>query len=170
MTISTQPTTPDPGRSTKYWLALAVFLILCYGVAAIGSLSTIPAIPTWYAALSKPSFNPPNWIFGPVWSILYGLMAIAGWLVWRTSSSNRRTDALMLFGLQLVLNFLWTPVFFHFHAIRIALVIIMLLWLAILFTTVRFWRLSHLAAWLMVPYLVWVAFASALNFEICRLN
>ena len=173
VTTSTLPP-PEPGRSIKPWQALAAFLLVCYAVAAVGTLSAVPAIPTWYAALHKPSFNPPNWIFPAVWTVLYGLMAFAAWLVWSTPRSNprsnRRTDALMLFATQLVLNFLWTPAFFHFHAIRIALVIIILLWLAILLTAIRFWRLSHLAAWLMLLYLAWVTFATALNFEICRLN
>ncbi len=97
-------------------------------------------------------------------------MAFAAWLVWRTSKSNRRTDALMLFSLQLLLNFLWTPVFFHFHATRVAMFIIVLLWLAILITAICFWQLDRIAAWLMLPYLVWVTFATTLNFEICRLN
>ena len=139
-------------------------------MAAVGTLSAVHSIPTWYAYLHKPAFNPPNWIFGPVWTILYGLMAVAAWLVWRTPKSHSRTDAVMLFGTQLTFNFLWTPAFFHFHATGLALVIIMLLWLAILLTALRFWRLSHLAAGLMVPYLAWVTFATVLNVEICRLN
>jgi tryptophan-rich sensory protein len=163
-------TATNSGKRLKPWQALVGFLAACYAVSAIGTLSTIASIPTWYAALNKPSFNPPNWIFGPVWTILYTLMAIAAWLVWRTPGSRRRTAALWLFAIQLVLNFLWTPVFFHFHAIAAALAIIVLLWLAILVTTMRFWPLSRSAGWMMLPYLAWVGFAAALNFEMLRLN
>lgn len=157
-------------KSLKPWQALVAFLVACYAVSAVGTLSAVSAIPTWYVALNKPSFNPPNWIFGPVWTVLYTLMAIAAWLVWRTAPSPRRTAALVLFAIQLLLNFHWTPIFFYFHGIAFALVIILLLWLAILVTAIFFWPLSRPAAWMMLPYLAWVSFATALNYEIFRLN
>ncbi len=162
--------TTTSNKRLKPWQALVGFLAACYAVSTIGTLSTIASIPTWYAALNKPSFNPPNWIFGPVWIILYTLMAIAAWLVWRTPASPRRTAALWLFAIQLVLNFLWTPVFFRFHDLGLALTIIVLLWLAILVTAIRFWPLSRPASWMLLPYLAWVGFATALNFAIFRLN
>jgi benzodiazapine receptor len=162
--------TTTSGKRLKPWQALVGFLAASYAVSAIGTLSTIASIPTWYAALNKPSFNPPNWIFGPVWTILYTLMAIAAWLVWRTPNSSRRTGALWVYGVQLVLNFLWTPVFFRYHALGLALGIIVLLWLAILVTAIRFWPLRRAAGWMMVPYLAWVGFATALNLAILRLN
>jgi benzodiazapine receptor len=152
-------------------IGLAGFLLLCYAVAAVGALSTIAAIPTWYAALNKPSFNPPNWIFGPVWTLLYTLMAVAAWMVWRRpSTSSARLDALMVFALQLTLNFLWTPIFFHFHLLLTSVVVIALLWLAIVATILMFWRVSRIAAALLLPYLVWVSFATALNVAILQLN
>lgn len=163
-------TSTTSGKALKPWQALVAFLAACYAVSAVGTLSAVSAIPTWYAALNKPSFNPPNWIFGPVWTVLYAMMAVAAWLVWRTAPSSRRTAALTLYALQLVLNFLWTPTFFSLHAIAAALVIIVLLWLAILVTTILFWPLNRPAAWMMLPYLAWVTFATALNFEILRLN
>jgi translocator protein len=154
--------------------ALVGFLVLCYAVAALGALSAAQAIPTWYAALAKPSFNPPNWIFAPVWTILYGLMAAAAWLVWRTPKDGRsagcRHSGLLYFAGQLILNALWAPVFFYFHRILPALVIILGLWVVLLFTTLRFRRVDRLAGALMFPYLAWVAFASTLNYAIFRLN
>lgn len=150
--------------------ALLGALLFCYAVAALGAVFTAPSIPTWYAALAKPAFNPPNSLFAPVWTVLYGLMAVAAWLVWRTPPNKTRTAGLSLFALQLALNALWTPVFFHLHLLLSALVLIVLLWLAILLTTLAFTKVSRLAAALLLPYLAWVAFASALNYQIYRLN
>ena len=163
--------TITPNRSR---FALLSILVLCYAVAALGALSTAPSIPTWYANLNKPSFNPPNYLFAPVWTALYGLMAVAAWLVWRTpregSTASRRLDGLMLFALQLILNALWTPIFFSLHKLLAALIVILFLWIAILLTTIRFWQLKPLAGALLLPYLAWVAFAAALNLSILRLN
>lgn len=163
--------TITPNRSR---FALLSILVLCYAVAALGALSTAPSIPTWYANLNKPSFNPPNYLFAPVWTALYGLMAVAAWLVWRTPregpTASRRLDGLMLFALQLILNALWTPIFFSLHKLLAALIVILFLWIAILLTTVRFWQLKPLAGALLLPYLAWVAFAAALNLSILRLN
>lgn len=163
--------TITPNRSR---FALLSILVLCYAVAALGALSTAPSIPTWYANLNKPSFNPPNYLFAPVWTALYGLMAVAAWLVWRTPregpTASRRLDGLMLFALQLILNALWTPIFFSLHKLLAALIVILFLWIAILLTTIRFWQLKPLAGALLLPYLAWVAFAAALNLSILRLN
>jgi len=168
-------TTAAPTTShTPSWLALVLFLLLCYAVAAIGAIFTAPSIPTWYAALVKPSFNPPNWIFAPVWTILYGLMAIAAWLIWRIPAvapvTCHRRKALILFYIQLTLNFIWTRVFFSTHQLLAALIIIILLWIAIVITTIRFWPLNRLAGILMLPYLAWVTFAGLLNYELFHLN
>ncbi len=164
----------NDGSPERRVTALIVFLVLCYSVAGIGGLSTVPSIPTWYAALAKPSFNPPNWVFAPVWTALYGLMAIAAWLVWRTPKTGPRAAArlagLSFFGIQLLLNAIWTPVFFHYHQLLAALVVILCLWVAIMLTTVQFWRVDRIAGILFLPYFVWVAFATALNYEIYRLN
>jgi benzodiazapine receptor len=173
VTIPT-PSSSLPSKQTPSWLALLTFLFVCYAVAAIGALSTASSLPTWYAALTKPSFNPPNWIFAPVWATLYGLMAIAAWLIWRTTQSGSRAfyrrEALLLFAIQLTLNFLWTPVFFYFHHLLSGLLLIVLLWAAILFTTLRFWQLNRLAGALMLPYLAWVSFAAVLNYALFHLN
>ncbi len=156
-----------PARST---LALLAFMAACFGAALVGSAFTAPSVPVWYEGLVKPSFTPPSWLFGPVWSVLYLAMAIAGWLVWRHQRESSTTLALALFGGQLVLNVLWSILFFGLQAPGIALVEILTLWVAIFATLLSFWRISKIASWLFVPYLAWVSFASILNFEIWRLN
>jgi benzodiazapine receptor len=167
-------TTPRQSSVAPSVIALVGFFVVCYGVAALGAISTTSSIPTWYAALAKPSFNPPDWIFAPVWTALYGLMAIAAWLVWRTPKtgpgSGDRRFGLVFFAIQLALNALWTPVFFSLHQLLLALLLILCLWIAILLTTLRFWKADRFAAGLMIPYLLWVAFATALNYQIYRLN
>jgi translocator protein len=163
------PSIPARQRTHSAFM-LAGFLAACFLVASISSAFSIPAIPHWYAALNKPSFNPPNHVFGPVWTVLYALMAIAAWLVWNPPASPLRSSALRIFWLQLFLNFAWSWIFFHQHQLAGALLEIVLLWLAILAATVLFSRVSRLAAWLMLPYLAWVAFATLLNYEIWRLN
>lgn len=154
----------------KNKLSLTVSLALCFTAGGLGSLATSAKIPTWYATLAKPSWNPPNWIFGPVWSTLYALMGVAAWLVWRQREQARARAALGLFGIQLVLNTLWSFVFFGAEAPGPALAEIVVLWLAIAATMWTFRRISAAAAWMLAPYLVWVSFASCLNFAIWRLN
>jgi benzodiazapine receptor len=152
-------------------IGLVGFLAACFLVAGVSSTFSVAAIPHWYAALNKPWFNPPNAIFGPVWTLLYALMAIAAWLVWKApGKSALRTAALRIFWLQLFLNFAWSWIFFHQHQLAGALLEIAVLWLAILAATILFLRVTRLAAWLMLPYLGWVAFAAVLNFAIWRLN
>ena len=155
-----------PARSA---LALLAFVAACFGAALVGSAFTAPSVPEWYATLLKPSFTPPNWLFEPVWSMLYLAMAIAGWLVWRQRESFT-TLPLALFGGQLVLNVLWSILFFGLQAPGIALIEILTLWASIFATLLSFWRISAMASWLFVPYLAWVSFATMLNFEIWRLN
>lgn len=149
--------------------ALAGFVALTLVVGAIGARATLPEIPGWYAQLAKPSFTPPNWVFGPVWTTLYIAMAVAAWLVWRTPG-KARTPALALWGVQLALNLVWSLLFFGEHRIGLALVDIVVLLLAIVTTILAFTRLSSVAALLLVPYLAWVGYATALNFAIWRLN
>lgn len=151
-------------------LALVGFLAACYGVAAVSSSFTIHEVPTWYAALAKPGFNPPDWIFAPVWTLLYGLMAVAAWLVWKLPRTQLRAVSLAAFWWQLLLNFLWTPTFFHYHRLLPAFIVILALWFAIAGTLSLFWQQRQLAAFLLVPYLAWVSFALVLNFAIWRLN
>ena len=151
-------------------VGLLVAIVVCFAAAGIGSLATVGAIPTWYAALHKPSWNPPNWIFGPVWSLLYLMMAVAAWQVWRTAGWSGARLALGLFASQLVLNVGWSVVFFGLERPGWAFVEIVGLWCTILATLLLFRPISPVAALLLVPYLLWVTFASALNFAVWRLN
>jgi len=124
----------------------------------------------WYGSLKKPSWNPPGWIFGPVWTALYTMMAVAAWLVWRQGGWARQRKPLLMFLGQLVLNALWTPLFFGLHRTGVAFAEIILLWLAIAWTITAFWHVHRAATWLLAPYLVWVSFAAVLNGTLWRLN
>lgn len=150
-------------------LPLAVFLALAFAVSWIGSAITLPKIPSWYASLAKPPFNPPPWVFGPVWTALYVLMSVAAWRVWMSSRPGRNR-ALGWYFAQLALNALWSPVFFGMQQPRLAFGVIVALLVAIVFTILRFWALDRVAAWLLAPYLAWVAFATLLNGSIAVLN
>lgn len=132
----------------------------------------MPAIPTWYQALNKPFFNPPNFVFGPVWTILYLLMAIAFYIVWnsKTKKKAEKERAIHLFLIQLALNFSWSIVFFNLHQLLFSFGVITALWLSILFTIHAFYRISKPAAYLLIPYILWVSFASILNLFIVLLN
>jgi uncharacterized protein YbjT (DUF2867 family)/tryptophan-rich sensory protein len=156
------------GISTfKSALALAGWLALCWGAASLGAIFT-PG--DWYASLRKPSWNPPGWLFGPVWGALYTMMAAAAWLVWRRGGFTAQCRPLAVFLVQLALNAAWTPLFFGLHRPDLAFIAIGLLWLAIIFTLAAFRPVSRPAAWLLAPYLAWVSFAAALNFTLWRLN
>jgi tryptophan-rich sensory protein len=148
----------------------ALFVILCEAVGLIGSVFTADSIPTWYASLVRPDFSPPNWLFAPVWTALYALMGVAAFLIWRKRNVRGAKTAFVLFGIQLALNAIWSPVFFGLHDIGAALVIIGLMWLAIAATIASMLKVSKTAAWLMVPYLAWVSFASYLNYTLYLLN
>lgn len=148
-------------------LGLAFWLVLCFGAAAMGARFN-PG--EWYAALAKPAWTPPDCLFGPVWTVLYTLMAVAAWLVWRRYGFAGAPVALALFGVQLALNALWSWIFFGLQRPGLAFLELEALWLAIAATTWAFWRLSPTAGWLLVPYLLWVTFAGLLNYAICRLN
>ncbi|HJV18274.1 MAG TPA: TspO/MBR family protein [Sediminibacterium sp.] len=151
----------------------AKFLIAVVGTLGIGSLSglfTIAEIPTWYAGLNKPSFNPPNSVFGPVWTLLYTLMGISLFLIWKLPASAERNRSLKVFGAQFALNFFWSVLFFRFHLIGTALIEIMVMWGCILLTILFFWKQSRTAALLLVPYIFWVSFATILTAAIYRLN
>ena len=149
------------------WLILAVMLAVTFGVAAIGGAVTGPAVRDWYPSLAKPSWNPPGWVFGPVWTALYAMMAVAAWIVWRRAGWDQ---ALLFYAIQLVLNGVWSPLFFGLHRPDLAFFDIVALWVAIVLTTAAFWKISLLAGILFVPYLAWVTFAAVLNFVIWRLN
>ena len=152
------------------WLGLVIFLVVCFAAAGIGGAVTTPKIATWYATLAKPSWNPPNWIFGPVWSALYFCMAVAAWLVWRQGGFPSANVPLTLFAVQLALNVLWSYIFFGLEKPGLAFGEVLLLWAAIAATMIVFWQRSMIAGILFVPYLAWVSFASVLNFTIWRLN
>lgn len=158
------------GRDWQIWLALLVSIAVTFTVSAIGAAITTPEIPGWYAALAKPPFTPPNWVFGPVWSTLYLMMAVAAWLVWRAGGWARTRGALSIYGLQLALNLLWSVLFFGLKRLDLATIEILVLDAAIIATIVAFRRYSAGAAWLLVPYLVWVGYATALTFTVWRLN
>lgn len=151
-------------------VALAVFLALSFAASAIGGLFTYPAIPGWYQGLEKPSWTPPDAVFGPVWTVLYIFMAVAAWLVWKRGGWTAQRGPLTLWGVQLVLNSLWSILFFGMRNPALGLVEIVILWLAILATLIAFWKVSRLAGGLLIPYLAWVSYASALNYSILRLN
>jgi tryptophan-rich sensory protein len=131
---------------------------------------TAKAVPEWYASLNQPSFNPPNWIFGPVWTLLYILMGISLFLIWQTPPGEGRTLAMAVFFVQLLLNFAWSFLFFYFNRIGLALVEIILLWCAILVMVVLFYRIRPWSAYINIPYLLWVTFATILNAAYFRLN
>lgn len=156
--------------SPAQWLALAAFVAVTLAAGFVGSLVTNPSIPGWYASLQKPAWTPPNWLFGPVWTLLYLMMAVAAWLVWRERGFGGARLALALFAAQLVLNALWSILFFGLRSPGAALVEIALLWAAILATAAAFWRVTHPAGWLLVPYLWWVTYAAFLNYAIWRRN
>lgn len=150
---------------------LVVSISLCLFVGFTGSLVTSPSIATWYTTLQKPFFNPPNWIFAPVWTLLYILMGTAAYLVWKKGLKKKGVAfALKLFLLQLALNFLWSLLFFGFHSPLLAFLDICILWILLFLTIITFWKLSKPAAYLLVPYIAWASFASILNLFIVRLN
>jgi benzodiazapine receptor len=151
-------------------IVLIGWLALCFGVAGVSSVFSAGSIPTWYAGLVKPALNPPNQVFGPVWTVLYACMSVAAWITWRTRPSPCRTRGLRLFFVQLALNFLWTWIFFGRHQMGVAFADILALWVGILLTLLTFKKMSTTAAWLMAPYLAWVTFAAYLNFALWRLN
>ena len=159
----------SPTRA-KQAIGLIVFIVVCLGAGGLGAIATTPEIDGWYKTITKPTWNPPDYVFGPVWTTLFITMAIAGWLVWKPAGFKAVMVPLSLFGIQLVLNVAWSWVFFGLHQPGWAVIEIIVLWAVILATTVTFFRSSKVAGWLMVPYLAWVSFASVLNFVIWRLN
>lgn len=154
----------------KKLLLLILSLALPLAVGFLGSLATTPAIPTWYVTLNKPFFNPPNWLFAPVWTLLYFLMGISLFLILTAKTQKPKTPALSIFFIQLALNSLWSILFFGFKNPTLAFLEIITLWFAISLTINKFLKLSRPAALLLLPYLLWVSFASLLNFAIILLN
>jgi translocator protein len=151
---------------------ILVMVVTCMGIGFLSSQVTKNAIRTWYVTIEKPSFNPPNWIFAPVWSVLFVMMGVAGGLIWHQIDSNREVvkKALVFFGIQLLLNALWSYLFFGLHNPMLALVEIILLWLLIYETYLKFVKIDKVAGYLLLPYLAWVSFAMVLNGSIWWLN
>jgi len=155
----------------KKALRILIFVLVCELAGVIGSVFTTPSIPGWYAGLVKPSFNPPNWIFAPVWTILYAMMGLAAYFVYEKGPGRKDVrKALAVFAGQLVLNALWSIIFFGAHEILGAAVLILILWAMILASIWLFSRISKAAAYLLVPYILWVSFATVLNISLYVLN
>jgi tryptophan-rich sensory protein len=153
------------------YLRLIGCIALCQAAGIVGGIFTAQSVRTWYVTLQKPSFAPPNWVFGPAWITLYTLMGIALYLVWqKTDEANVPRAVFIVFGIQLVLNALWSYVFFGLRSPLLGFIEITLLWAAIVATIILFWRISSTAALLLTPYLLWVTFAAALNFSLWRMN
>jgi translocator protein len=151
-------------------IALAVFLGLVAVVSGLGSLFTMSGMDGWYESLDQPDWDPPDWVFGPIWSVLYLGIGVSAWLVWRARGISGARVPLAVWGVQLALNLLWTLIFFGLEQPGFATIEIAILWLAIVATIAAFWPISKVAAMILVPYLAWVSFAAALTFSIWRLN
>ena len=150
---------------------LAVSIVICQLAGAISSIVTLNSITTWYAELHKPAFAPPNWLFGPVWIILYLLMGISLYLIWNKGlDSMEGKVAIALFAIQLALNAAWSPIFFGLHALKLSFYVILTMWAFIAVTIVRFHSISKPAAYLLIPYIGWVSIATILNYFIMILN
>jgi tryptophan-rich sensory protein len=149
-----------------------IFAILaCQIAGVVGSIFTAPSIPRWYATLRKADFSPPNWVFVPVWTFLFVLMAVSAYLVWNKGLENKNVKmAVLTFSIQLVLNMLWSFLFFRLQCPLYAFFEIIVLWLAIVLTILNFFKISRRAGWLLIPYITWVSFAAILNFSMVRLN
>jgi tryptophan-rich sensory protein len=154
----------------KKILTLFVSILVAQLAGVLGSFFTAPNIQTWYVFLEKPFFSPPNWLFAPAWIILYALMGIAAFLIWQKRGESGAKSALYLYGIQLLLNALWSVVFFGLQNPFLAFLLILALWLLIVLVMVKFWKIERIAGILFVPYVAWVSFAAILNFSIWQLN
>lgn len=159
-----------PFGAARQAVGLIAWLLATFAAAGLGGYATGTSVGDWYQHIAKPAWTPPDWIFGPAWTTLYALMAIAAWLVWRRGGFSVAGNALALFIVQLVLNAVWSVLFFGMRRPDLAAVEVIALWLAILVTIVAFWRHSRAAAMLLIPYMLWVSYASALNVAIAYLN
>lgn len=173
--LAMTPTHPDPKAETRTkenrrdWLMLTAFIVVTFGASFAATFSG-SGNTEWYRSIAKPTWNPPSWIFGPVWTVLYFTIGIAGWLVWRKSGFRGARWALAIFGVQLVINAAWSPVFFGLGRPDLAFILILVLIAAILATMVAFRKHDRRAAWMLFPYLLWVSFATVLNYAIMMLN
>ncbi|MCU0345237.1 MAG: tryptophan-rich sensory protein [Ignavibacterium sp.] len=144
-------------------IKLIISILLPLSVGAIAGMFTSQAVPIWYASLNRPSFSPPNWVFGPVWTSLYILLGISFFLIWKENPSRERNLAIKVFSIQMILNLAWSFLFFYFNLIGVALIEIILLWISIAAMIYLFYKIKPLAAYLNIPYLLWVSFATILN-------
>ena len=162
----------DMSGREAFWFALelAVCLLICHLAGAVGSVFTIPSMSGWYAAIAKPSFTPPSWLFAPVWLSLYTAMGVSLFIVWRKRGEEGAALALIFFAMQLFLNALWSPAFFGLESPVAGLAVVVSLFVAIAATVIKFYRISPVAAWILVPYLAWVGFAAVLNAAVFFMN
>ena len=158
-----------PLSKQKQFMGLVAWLVISFTASAVGAIASIQA-KSFYIQLAQPEWAPPPWVFGPVWTVLYALMGIAAWLVWRSGGFRANRQALTLFLLQLAFNALWSWLFFAWHLGVMALADVFVLWIFIVATLVSFWRVRPFAGALLIPYLLWVTFASALNYSLWQLN
>lgn len=157
-------------KASRQVAGLLGWVMLCFGAAILGGLATSAGDGTWYDSLRKPAWTPPDWVFAPVWSLIYLTMAVSAWMVWRREGLWRAALPLGLFVVQLGLNVAWSGLFFGLENPGAAMLDLAVLWCAILATALAFWYRSPLAAWLLMPYLAWVSFAGSLNFVLWRWN
>lgn len=154
----------------QLWASFVIFILVCLVVEIIGSFWTRQTVSTWYPTLAKPAWTPPSWLFGPVWFCLYMMIAVAGWLIYRAESSPNRSKALIFYGSQLASNFIWSFLFFSLQSPLLGMIDIILLSLLICCTVITAWPVSRLASFLLIPYFVWVIYATTLNAAIWFLN
>ncbi len=153
-------------------LKLIISILICQFAGFLGSFFTTPKIATWYQGVTKPSFNPPNYLFGPVWTILFILMGISLYIIWTSKFKDRayKKEVIIIFAIQLILNILWSILFFGLESPMFAFFEIMILWISIFATIIGFYKISRIASLILIPYILWVSFASVLNFFIWKLN
>ncbi len=156
-------------KNNILWLFLFIFLCLIFG-NGIGGYFTFVSVETWYQTLNKPNFNPPDWVFGPVWTTLYILMGVSIWLIWKKETSKIRTISMIIFWVQLFFNIFWTYLFFGIQRIDLGLFEIFFLIFLILINIIYFYKIDKIASYLLVPYVLWVSYASILNYKIWVLN
>jgi translocator protein len=150
-------------------MKLIISILIPLALGGIAGYATSQNIPTWYVTLNKPFFTPPNYLFGPIWTSLFIMMGIACYLIWKSQHENK-SKALTIYVIQLTLNFSWSFVFFQFHQLALAFAVIICMWLSILTTILFFRKINKVAAWLLIPYILWVSYASALNFAVWQMN
>lgn len=154
----------------KKLFKLFALIVLCQIIGASGSLFTIPNIPTWYAFINKPFFSPPNWLFAPVWTIIFLLMGVSLFLVLETKKSDQKNLAIVLFTIQFFFNVLWSFLFFGLRSPLLGLIGVIILWFSIVATILGFYKVSKKSAYLLLPYILWVSFATILNLAILLMN